>query len=72
MADYSPKYDAVTVEKYLTSIFGPPVKKHKTEARKIKRMFTGRTLEQERDEALQSILSSLGLTRSPKLPEVQN
>ena len=38
-------------------------------ARKIKRMFTGRTLEQERDEALQSILSSLGLTRSPKLPE---
>ena len=38
MADYSPKYDAVTVEKYLTSIFGPPVKKHKTEARKIKRI----------------------------------
>ena len=31
-------------------------------ARKLKRVFTGKTLEQERKEALQSMLSELGLT----------
>ncbi len=37
MAGYSPKYDAVPVEKYLTSVFGP-AKKHIRQTKKIKRI----------------------------------